>query len=241
MSESNSSAADMLFITAGTGNLQRFQQKFEKLVLTETFNYHSLLCVIAAYGHLPILRYLLEDAQILTDLTANENQLLHSTVEDGHLEVLRYLIEESGQTFDLTLEENALLREAARFGHLHLVRYLLEESGQLIDATAQENAALRFAAEEGYLDLAQYLIEDSGQPVNISEVVESTVCRASVSMYFKSVLPFIDHLGISTFQELGKTLVFSLGIDFICKLTADDLQTLKSQFAVNSAFLKLRV
>jgi ankyrin repeat protein len=201
------------FEAARTGNLAWFQHHkaagtLPKLNLCDDDSGWFLLDLAARYGHLSVVRYLIEDSGHSIDATAHNNFALRYAACNGHLPVVRYLIEESGQLVDATSHDNRVLRYAAANGHLSVVRYLIEESGQSVDATADDNYALQLAAANGHLLVVRYLIEESNQPVDVFandnkllRTAADTSSFVELRTYLETVIPIIESLGLDLARE----------------------------------------
>jgi ankyrin repeat protein len=203
------------FEAARTGNLAWFQHHkaagtLPDLMLADTDGYYSHEFA-AEHGHLPVVRYLIEDSGQSVDATARDNRALRYAAANGHLSVVRYFIEDSGQSDDVTVHSNFALRYAAANGHLSVIRYLIEDSGQSVDATTNYNYAIRLAACNGHLSVVRYLIEESGQPINITAWDNGALKFATendhtdVIQYLETVIPIIESLGLDLAREFFKS------------------------------------
>jgi ankyrin repeat protein len=149
------------FEAARTGNLAWFQHRSTAGTLPDltraSGNEGLPLEIATTHGHLPVVRYLIEESGQLINATSEDNAALRLAVENDHLHSVRYLIDDSGQPVDATANNNFASRSAAAHGYLQIFRYLFEESGQLIDATTSNNIALQRAATNGHSTVVQYL------------------------------------------------------------------------------------
>lgn len=120
---------------AKAGNLVRIKELIESAADTIDMAAHDnhAIRLAALYGHLNVLRYLVEKAPM------------------------------HGQTVDVTAKDNAALLSAAFNGCLDMVRYLVEEApkhGQKpVDVTARDYYAVCAAAANRHLDVYNYLVE----------------------------------------------------------------------------------
>ncbi|XP_064387404.1 poly [ADP-ribose] polymerase tankyrase-1-like isoform X5 [Halichondria panicea] len=126
-----------------------------------------LLHTAAAYGHLNIVRYFIEDRKFnpATEST-NKETPLHFAALNGHLHIVTYLV--GSQLVDPTSVDNnhcSPLHNACRSGNIDVVKYLMSEIQQheLLDVNEKAidgNAPIHFAAESGNLDLIQFLLKE---------------------------------------------------------------------------------
>lgn len=94
---------------------------------------NSALRIAAGYGHLDIIRYLVDhgvnlhsrgDVGVLFGLKRGETALL-SAAENGHLDTVKYLIE---QGVNIHAFYNNALIGATENDHLDMVKYLIEQN-----------------------------------------------------------------------------------------------------------------
>lgn len=140
---------------------KRFLDVHDSHLLKETQGRIAhLLTIVAAKGHLHVLKFL-KDAFALTADHARiyDNSALRSAASNGHLHVLQFLKEGFGLTLDdARADDNEALQLAARNGHLHVVQFLKEGFGLTSeDARARKNWALQGAAASGELHVVQFL------------------------------------------------------------------------------------
>jgi len=121
-----------------------------KILLQRGFYNDYPLRKAARYGHLEVVKYLLEQG---ADLHVDNDYPLRKAARYGHLEVVKYLLEQGA---DLHVDNDYPLRYAAENGHLEVVKYLLEQGA---DLHAGDNDALRWAALRGHLEIVKYLVE----------------------------------------------------------------------------------
>jgi hypothetical protein len=116
------------FEAAETGNLAWFQHHkaagtLPDLMLADMDGYY-LHELAADKGHLPVVRYLIEDSGQSVDATINDNFALRYAACNGHLPVVRYLIEESGQPVNITAWDNGALKFATLSDRTDVIQYL---------------------------------------------------------------------------------------------------------------------
>ena len=155
----------------------------------------SYLRLATQRGHLPLVRYLVEEMG--SDVTLEDKHgrsLTYLAAEGGHLDILKYLIEEkrADSQFKTSKEWNAtrftmapgrsLVHTASREGHLHVVRYLVEHHG--CDPSCKDDEGitpLYLACQEGHMDIVSYLITEAHcDPNCISEDGQTCLHVASL-------------------------------------------------------------
>ena len=114
----------------------------------------TALQIAVVEGHLPVLKYLIEDKKCITN--DDKNTILHDSASFGHLHILKYLINEQN------MDKNSYgcfynpLSLAALSGHLSVVTYLLEIDSECLDRDRM--TPLHYASIEGHLEIVKYLL-----------------------------------------------------------------------------------
>ena len=104
----------------------------------------------ALYGHLDIVKYLIDNGANLHD----ENDCaLRFSAEHGHLSIVKYLIENGA---DIHANDDYALKLSAQCGYLNVVEYLIENGANI---HAGNDYPLRWSAYDGHLDVVKYLME----------------------------------------------------------------------------------
>ena len=126
-----------------------------------------LLHVAAAYGHLNIVRYFIEDRKLnaATEST-NKETPLHFAALNGHLHIVKYLV--GTQLVDPTSLDNnhcSPLHNACRSGNIDVVKYLMSEIQQQQPLDVNEKAIdgitpFHFAAATGSPNLIRFLLKE---------------------------------------------------------------------------------
>ena len=112
----------------------------------------SLLNRAAMYGHIPVVKYLLEISGDRLEQTP-----LHYAASNGHLELVKYLMNSHPEMYSLTPSISPL-EMATKAGHLNVVKYFLVDS---LHIPFQERSTLvRAAALYGQFDVVHYLVND---------------------------------------------------------------------------------
>ena len=126
-----------------------------------------LLHIAAAYGHLNIVKYFIEDRKFnAATESMNKETPLHLAALNGHLHIVKYLV--STQLMDPTSLDNndcSPLHNACRSGNLDVVKYLMSEIQRHQPLDVNEKAIdgitpIHFAAESGNPNLIQFLLKE---------------------------------------------------------------------------------
>ncbi len=135
-----------------------------------------LLHVAAAYGHLNIVRYFIEDRKLnaATEST-NKETPLHFAALNGHLHIVKYLV--STQLVDpASLDNNncSPLHNACRSGNVDVVKYLMSEIQQHQLLNVDEKAIdgitpIHFAAATGSPNLIRFLLKELKLSFQVAE------------------------------------------------------------------------
>jgi len=159
-----------LIQAAEKGELKVVQDSLARGASAEAFGPHgstALMCA-ACFGHLQIVRHLVEHAK--ANIEARNRRVQHgftallSAASHGRLEVLRYLVEHAKANVAAQSRNGATaLMNAACFGHVEVVCYLLDHAGADPEATDQEGrTAFIWAAYNGRFSVVKCLIERQG-------------------------------------------------------------------------------
>ena len=137
---------------------------------------HFLLHVAAAYGHLNIVRYFIEDWKLnaATEST-NKETPLHFAALNGHLHIVKYLV--GIQLVDPTSLDNnncSPLHNACRSGNVDVVKYLMSEiqQHQLLDVNEKAIdgiTPIHFAAATGSPNLIRFLLKELKLSFQVAE------------------------------------------------------------------------
>jgi len=110
----------------------------------------SVMCERAAEeGHLHILKYLHEDAQVDWEGKSKSGSVAVAAARKGHLHILKYLAEKN---YDITKPKAC--EEAAKNGRLECLKHLREVNNAPWDQSVGEHAA-----EKAHLHILKYLSE----------------------------------------------------------------------------------
>ena len=175
---------DLINYSTKSGNLEAIKYVVEKdkYVVEEDRRFKGfkdrlvssvILPKAAYYGHLEIVKYLVENG---ADINAKDNNgwtsLIHAAY-NGHLEVVKYLVENKadinaiGKYFGF--DGLTSLMFASMNGHLEVVKYLVENGANIND----RNEALMGASISGHLEVVKYLVEN-GADINTKDYVGIT-------------------------------------------------------------------
>ena len=97
------------------GNLEEI-----KKILTHD-NKNDILCATCQYGHLEIVKYLIEKCG--ADARAENDFAVQEACANGHLEIVKYLIEKCDA--NVHNEDECAIMWACEGGHHEVVKYLI--------------------------------------------------------------------------------------------------------------------
>jgi ankyrin repeat protein len=127
---------------AKQGNLPLVEQCIfqgaEVDLLPAEIPHYTALCSAAQYGHLSIVKFLVQQAGASTHSTHQRWQdPFHAACVSGNLEIVDFL---AGTGVDLSarrLDRNTALHFACQFGHVEVVQYLTSKDGVDINKTGK--------------------------------------------------------------------------------------------------------
>jgi len=213
------------------------------------------------YGHLSVVTYLIEEANVDRNLPDNNGDTaLHDAAWYGHLSVVRYLIEEANVDRNLpNISGGTALHCAASRGQLGVVTYLIEEAN--VDDRNLLNSfgytALHCAAWNGHLPVVTYLIEEANVDGNLSIKYGATALSTTFSAdkqldcakyllacglrLSDQMLKFLDTQELETYHQLlqevrdEKSIPHVAGQSFISNApTSQDDRSQENEFDIES-------
>nr|CAD7426767.1 unnamed protein product [Timema monikensis] len=178
-----------LFVKDGYANLTSF-------LLCNGYNVNapvdnigsSLLHLAADYGHLNIVKCLVDKGADINQPNREGFKPLHVATRSGHLEVVQFLVGLK-QNFKESLDEHKILLIASENGHIRIVNYLLD----LIDINTVDSegcTALHAAVRGGQLEVVQLLVERNAH-INCQDVHGYTALKYCVRDGRLDVLEFL--------------------------------------------------
>ncbi len=88
---------------------------------------------VSYYGHLEVVKFLIDKGLTLEDIRSQDNEALIWTSSNGHLKVVKYLIDKGLTLEDIRSQNNEALRWASINRHIKVVKFL-EETIQILEA-----------------------------------------------------------------------------------------------------------
>ena len=155
---------------------------------------HFLLHTAAAYGHLNIVRYFIEDRKLNAATESMDKETpLHLAALNGHLHIVKYLV--GTQQVDPTSLDNnnfSPLHNACRSGNIDVVKYLMSEIQQQQPLDVNEKAIdgitpIHFAAATGSPDLIRFLLKELKPSFQVIAACDLQ-SKDKVSHYYNTIL-----------------------------------------------------
>ena len=112
------------------------------------YMYETALTWASVYGHLQIVKYLVEHG---ADIHAFDDNVLIAASTNGRYDVVKYLVEKGA---NIHAKDDAALKSAVKYGQLPVIKYLLEHS---VDREYLKNIALKTARKERQKEVIEYL------------------------------------------------------------------------------------
>ena len=153
-----------------------------------------LLHIAAAYGHLNIVRYFIEDRKLNAATESMDKETpLHLAALNGHLHIVKYLV--GTQQVDPTSLDNnnfSPLHNACRSGNIDVVKYLMSEIQQQQPLDVNEKAIdgitpIHFAAATGSPDLIRFLLKELKPSFQVIAACDLQ-SKDKVSHYYNTIL-----------------------------------------------------
>jgi ankyrin repeat protein len=115
------------------------------------------LTYAAIYGHVEVVRMLLEEGANIARTDASTYTALHQAVWNGHLDVCRLLLDWGAEVDALNKAGNTPLIWAAWAGHLSIAKLLVERGADVSLKNVDGDTASDFARREAKAYLAEWL------------------------------------------------------------------------------------
>jgi hypothetical protein len=163
-------------------------------LLTFVWRNGSLLHTAAWYGHVDLMRLLLERGAEINQANKNGNTAFHFAVSRGHEEVVSMLLSSGADPSRRGLRGQMALMLASRNGHVALVRLLLRSMGGrgLDERDMDGRTALWWACIHGNDDVVRVLLlagadhtisdDFNRTPLQAAEMVEHYQCVALIQV-----------------------------------------------------------
>lgn len=133
-----------------------------------TLNYNDALIKSAQYGHLDIVKYLVNNdapinyEEVVDDTVCRDYETpLEASVDNNYIEIVSYLIENGANN------NNGSLNYATKHGNMKIVVLLMENGFR--ENNYAKNVALITACNGGFFDIVKYLVEN-GADINYSSI-----------------------------------------------------------------------
>jgi ankyrin repeat protein len=115
------------------------------------------LTYAAIYGHLEVVRVLLEEGANVNRTDSVVYTALHHAAWNGHLDLCRLLLDWGAKVDALNKSRNTPLMWAAWQGHLSIAKLLVERGADVSLKNEDGHTALDFARREAKSDVAEWL------------------------------------------------------------------------------------
>jgi ankyrin repeat protein len=157
-------ACQQLFIAVTSGDLNTVKILFNytndnctgDLILRDT-----PLIYAAIFGHVEVVRVLLEGGANVESANAYQSTALHQAAWNGHLDVCRLLLDRGAKLDPLDEWKDTPLHVSAWAGHLSVVKLLVEKGADVRVKNEDGETASDLARSEGKEDVAEWLFSVS--------------------------------------------------------------------------------
>ena len=129
-------------------------------LLNQTYNKNVILSFVCEFGHLEVVKYLVEECGV--DVRVNDDHAIKCASADGRLNIVKYLVEKCG--VNARAQNDFAVSEASKYGHLEVVKYLIEKCG----ANSRDAWAVMNASRYGHLEVVKYLVEKCGADARVN-------------------------------------------------------------------------
>ena len=120
-------------------------------------NHKTPLHISTLYGHISIVRYLVEHG---CDMNSKDKQFrtaLHYSSFKGHLNVVEYLVEHGCDMNSKDRQDQTPLHHSSSQGHLNVVKYLVEHGCDIGAYDMRHQLSVELATKSGHDNVVKYL------------------------------------------------------------------------------------
>jgi ankyrin repeat protein len=200
----------------------------------KTIEQVNLLLLAAQYGHMEVIKKLLEFHSDINSLNQGGLSALHFAANSGHIEIVNYLLEK-GIIVNPTIPDgiNSALHFAAQGGHVEVIKALLKKDALVNYKNANGETPLDFAAKTGAFEVVKLLL-DNGAAVDLKSEEEGyqSLNWAAEGGHFAIVKRLIQFVQTENLNANG----FACAFDFAIKKRHFDIAKL---FLENNVFGRL--
>jgi len=171
---------------------------------------YSPLCSAAEFGHLHIVRWLLEEFDEHIDVHVFADYPIVTAIRNTQLHLLDYFFNENKQLHMTEIQFSLTLTSAVQFGNLEALKWItanIEADFYLTD----ENAwAFRAACQRNYLEMVQYVVEFSDIPIDFNPTWKDATLLAErdeateVLNYLNYNKVLVEEFGLDEFRSYSK-------------------------------------
>ena len=199
-SDLNKKANKLLFDACIKGNLPIVKYLIEdrkfKTTAKDKTNGYNLYHYATFYGHLDIVKYLLEKCNLDKDSrTKDGSNALHIACEKKHNDILKYLVET--QELDIESINNkhfTPLHVSCKFNNIAAISYLVKDRNANIEAkTTDDYRPIHIACKEGFLPFVKFLVNNNAK-INGKTMEGFTPLLIASKSNTKQSLPIIKFL-----------------------------------------------
>jgi hypothetical protein len=126
----------------------------------------------ARFGHLDIVKYLVEEKLIDTKafLSSNHN-ILHISAQYGNLDVVKYIVDKKLMPIGFKINGSCILHVAAQYGHLDIVKYIVDNDlilinmaifmkpGCITSLSISLQKCIDFPENTNFINIAEFLLK----------------------------------------------------------------------------------
>lgn len=163
---------------AMTGNLdglKRIVDQYE--IKKDDFGEWELAHIAAEYGHLNILKWLVEQGEDAGHTNKKGYTVLQVAAQNGHLNVIQWLVEQGSDIQQTDDYDRNLVGLAAKSGHLDVIKWLHQKGCDIHHCNGSDQNAFLFAAKAGELEVMKWLAEQG------SDIQHTTTWDANALTY----------------------------------------------------------
>nr|prf alpha latrotoxin [Latrodectus tredecimguttatus] len=140
----------------------------------------------ARYGHLDIVKYLVEEEFLSVDGSKTDTPLCYAS-ENGHFTVVQYLVSNGAKVNHDCGNGMTAIDKAITKNHLQVVQFLAANGVDFRRKNSRGTTPFLTAVAENALDIAEYLIREKRQDININEQNVDKDTALHLAVYYKNL------------------------------------------------------
>eukprot|EP01114_Cavostelium_apophysatum_P001950 TRINITY_DN11707_c0_g1_i1.p1 TRINITY_DN11707_c0_g1~~TRINITY_DN11707_c0_g1_i1.p1 ORF type:complete len:526 (+),score=54.31 TRINITY_DN11707_c0_g1_i1:62-1639(+) len=136
------------------------------------------LLLASEFGHLPVVKLLLERGADVNQDSHHEVTALHVAARNGHADIVTLLLAHNANVHAVNFERETALHRAATGRHISVIDALLSAGADVNAVASGGETPLHCASREGHVEAVNYLLQRNANVHAVSSYKETPLHRA---------------------------------------------------------------